>query len=263
MREALRWIFTPVIIGLTAACGGDLSAGRSDGGSGQSEGVDAAPVGQASSSSGGSSGGTLVGSGSSGGSPGLPIESSGDDGGCAAGTNILTHESPNPTSEACLACVTKGCQAQLAACANDCACNGAVASAEECVDNEDPSGCFGRLVVDNGSSDETLSATTTCLSMASIECACGETLPDASDPGCTQTGGGGSGGNGECTSNLGETCGGVNYQVVCACPEGSCVCFSQSSSTKVVSFDGCPYCPGGPAGGQSASDLYDLCGFPH
>ena len=155
------------------------------------------------------------------------------------------------------------CAAQLSACVSDCACSAAVLAAEECADTGNPNQCFGPLLLDNESSDETLSSTANCLTMASLECACGETLPDASDPGCTQTGGGGTGGNGECTSTVGETCGGVNYQVVCACPEGSCVCFSQSSSTKVVSIDSCPFCPGGPAGGQSPSDLYDLCGFPH
>jgi hypothetical protein len=78
---------------------------------------------------------------------------------------------------------------------------------------------------------------------------------------CVQNGGSGGGGNGECTSEFDETCGGVNYRVVCACPEGTCVCFDDMQ-THVIKFEGCPYCPGGP-GPNSASDLYAACGFPH
>jgi hypothetical protein len=273
MREPLRRLCGLAMLGLAAACGGNLSTGPGDGGAGAGSTEDAAQGGGTpgsspgessggSSSGGGSSGGGFSSSGSSGGPPGFPIETIADDGGCAPDANIVTHQSPNPESQACWACVSKGCATQLTACANDCACNAAVASVEECVDQGDPNQCLAPLPLGD-QSDETLATTSNCLMMASFECSCGDNLPDASDPGCTQTGGGGSGGNGECSSNFGETCGGVNYQVICACPEGSCVCFSQSSSTKVVTFNGCPYCPGGAAGGQTANDLYDLCGFPH
>jgi hypothetical protein len=100
-----------------------------------------------------------------------------------------------------------------------------------------------------------------CLTQASFECGCeGAPQQDASS-GCVMTGGGGAGGNGQCTSNFSETCGGTTYQVVCACPAGSCACFSGSTATT-VSFSGCPYCPGGAAGPNNENPLFAMCGFP-
>jgi hypothetical protein len=86
------------------------------------------------------------------------------------------------------------------------------------------------------------------------------TAHDAELTTCTPMGAGGGGGNGECTSTFGEMCGGTSYQVSCDCPRGSCVCFGQS--TTVVSFTGCPACPGLSNIGPTTDDLLTLCGFP-
>lgn len=77
---------------------------------------------------------------------------------------------------------------------------------------------------------------------------------------CTRVGAGGGGGAEDCLSTFGETCGGTNYQVSCSCPRGSCVCFGLS--TTVVSFTGCPSCPG-LGSSFTTDDILALCGFPH
>jgi hypothetical protein len=87
-------------------------------------------------------------------------------------------------------------------------------------------------------------------------------VPDAESTACTKSGGGGGGGGGQCMSTLGELCGSTNYQVSCACPRGSCVCFGPT--THVVAFSGCPTCPAlGPNAGTTTDDVLALCGFPH
>lgn len=72
---------------------------------------------------------------------------------------------------------------------------------------------------------------------------------------CMSIGGGGVLGSGECEQSWGETCNGVNYQVDCSCPRGSCVCFGPT--THVVAYSGCPTCPGAGSG-----SVFALCGFP-
>jgi hypothetical protein len=59
---------------------------------------------------------------------------------------------------------------------------------------------------------------------------------------------------GECEYSVQETCGDVSYEVACACPQETCVCFG--SSTSVVPFDGCPVCP-------TTEYAFGLCAFPH
>jgi len=101
--------------------------------------------------------------------------------------------------------------------------------------------------------------------MAYSACNCAAVTPvsnDAAAPptdqdACVPSGGGGGFGGGSCQNTSTETCGGVNYQVNCSCPEGSCVCFGPT--THVVSYPGCPYCPGV---GAPISDVFSLCGFP-
>jgi hypothetical protein len=86
-------------------------------------------------------------------------------------------------------------------------------------------------------------------------------VPDAESTACTKSGGGGGGGGGECMTTFSETCGSTNYQVSCACPRGSCVCFGPT--THVVGFAGCPSCPGfGPNPAITTDDVLALCGFP-
>jgi len=68
---------------------------------------------------------------------------------------------------------------------------------------------------------------------------------------------------GECTSTLTSTSGGKSYQATCACPEGTCACFGPSSSSRIVSFTGCPFCPGeGSIGPTTSERVFALCGFP-
>jgi hypothetical protein len=165
----------------------------------------------------------------------------------------------DPTAGACWSCVAKGCSNQLGVCAGDCACNEALTNELSCLEGGGTSAsCF--FPMDAADDDATIAARQ-CVVEASYECSCDESPPlDAST--CTQLGGSGGGGNGQCTSTFSEACGGTTYQVVCACPAGNCACFEGTTSTKVVSFEGCPFCPGGP-GDNSADDLLTLCGFPH
>jgi hypothetical protein len=230
-----------VAIGLVAACGGELDLTQRDGGAGQ--GTEAgAPDGATPSP------GSLL---FTGGSPG-------DDAGCSpASSALLLAATDAPSSGSCWSCVAQGCSTQLAACAADCSCNAIVTGELSCLESSGAD-CLAPFVA---SDDDATVATNICIQEASIECGCTGSTPDAS-AGCTALGGGGGGGNGQCTSNVGETCDGTNYQVVCACPEANCVCFSGTSATKTVSFSGCPFCPGGP-GPNSGTDLLALCGFPH
>ena len=69
-------------------------------------------------------------------------------------------------------------------------------------------------------------------------------------------GGGGSSGGGQCSAMFSETCGGISFDVSCACPQGTCACFGPT--TTVVAFSGCPVCPGP----NSESSVFALCGFP-
>jgi hypothetical protein len=228
-----------VAIGLAAACGGNLDLAQRDGGAGQD--TDAGPPD-------GASPGSLLFTG------GLP----GEDGGCSPASSAIPSSAKDAPGGSCWGCVAQGCSKQLAACAADCSCNATITGELGCLENKGGD-C---LAPPQASDDDALGAANICIQEASIECGCSGSIPDAS-AGCTPLGGGGGGGgNGECTSNFGETCGGTNYQVVCACPAASCVCFSGMSVTKTVSFDGCPYCPGGP-GPNSSTDLLALCGFPH
>jgi hypothetical protein len=89
-----------------------------------------------------------------------------------------------------------------------------------------------------------------------------ETAADGSSTTCIQFGTAGGGGGAECVSTSQETCGDTIYQASCKCPRASCVCFGQT--TTVVSFTGCPACPGlsGDAG-VTTDDIFALCGFPH
>jgi hypothetical protein len=77
--------------------------------------------------------------------------------------------------------------------------------------------------------------------------------------GGTGAGGGGGGGAGSsgapfCETTGDQTCGGKSYQVTCACPQGTCACFGDT--TTVVPFAGCPKCPG-------PSQAFVICGFSH
>ena len=80
---------------------------------------------------------------------------------------------------------------------------------------------------------------------------------------CMGAGGGGAFGNGNCDQSWAEVCGSTNYQVDCACPRGSCVCFGPT--THVISYSGCPSCPSTPpaTGAGSFAEVFALCGFPY
>ena len=93
------------------------------------------------------------------------------------------------------------------------------------------------------------------------------TLPIGTDDGamaCTP-GGGGIGGSNGCMTNFGEMCGATNYQVVCSCPQATCVCFGPT--THVISNPFCPSCPL-PSPGRdmtaqaAAAKVLAACGFP-
>jgi hypothetical protein len=116
--------------------------------------------------------------------------------------------------------------------------------------------CFTRLA--NAGSNA--SALVSCLASVAGSCSCLASPPDAS-AGCVSNGGSAGGGNGQCTSNYSETCGGKYYSVTCSCPQAKCVCFGDT--TTIINYSDCPYCSsfgGGP--GLSESQLYKLCNFP-
>jgi hypothetical protein len=86
------------------------------------------------------------------------------------------------------------------------------------------------------------------------------TSPNSHSTGCVPHGASGTGGA-PCTATTSETCGSTTYTVVCSCPDGSCACFGPT--THVVSFTGCPSCPGGVGSPANPGAMFDLCGFPH
>jgi hypothetical protein len=71
---------------------------------------------------------------------------------------------------------------------------------------------------------------------------------------CTPGGGSGSGGPNGCEVMQTETCNGVDYQIDCKCPEGTCTC--SGSSGGAVMITSCPTCP-------TADQAFTLCGLPH
>jgi hypothetical protein len=94
------------------------------------------------------------------------------------------------------------------------------------------------------------------------------TLPMGTDAGsenCMRWGGGGGGSAQSCTTEYGETCGTTNYQVVCSCPQATCVCFGPT--THVVTFMGCPSCGFPPPADRMTAQamtaqVLSACGFP-
>jgi hypothetical protein len=198
-----------------------------------------------------------------------------EDAGCSS--NLLTFEAIDPTFAACWACAARGCMSLLTGCAADCTCSETIMKALICSDGSgSATSCFVSTLQ---SQDPLVADVTSCLSQTSGECNCDGSDADASSPpeatdagsdtsaACNPGGGGGSTGGGQCSSSAGETCGSTSYQVVCACPQGTCVCFGPSSTPQVVNYSGCPYCPGlGPESSSADTtqlQMLDLCGFPH
>jgi hypothetical protein len=163
----------------------------------------------------------------------------------------------------CWGCVEMTCGPQLVACTEDCPCNAAVVRGLSCTNGGmDAVECFTQAFAGG---DAATTSFIGCLAMAGSTCSCPSTGPaeDASS-GCVVSGSSSGGGNGDCTSDFAETCGGTTYKAVCSCPQGQCVCFG-ASSTTVVSIDSCPYCPGlgvGPLPATSMAQVFSECGFP-
>ncbi len=156
-----------------------------------------------------------------------------------------------------------GCAAQFKACADDCLCNKEVVSAIDCVNARgDPTSCFTTAL--GGGGDGETQPLINCLLQAGGDCNCGGMTtepPDAST--CMMTGGGSTMGNGACSSTIQETCGSSEYQAVCACPQGRCVCFGDT--TSVIQIDSCPFCPSSLPGSPASltpEQVFSLCGFP-
>src|SRR5262249_41530751 len=159
---------------------------------------------------------------------------------------------PSPAFASCWDCSAKSCESELAACAADCDCSQALSKAITC-ENGTASlvpQCFGPMA---RWSAPVTTALAMCLFSAGANSGCSlgpivpassdaSAVPASSDASACVGGGLGSGsGNGSCTSENSEACGGIQYKVVCACPEAICVCFGPS--TKMVPFSGCPFCP--------------------
>jgi hypothetical protein len=193
--------------------------------------------------------------------------------GDACAESVLSYVPPT-SNAACWACVKTACQSQVTQCAADCTCNDTVTKLLECIDQGEAAPlCF--LPAFNSAGDNAQTAVQNCF-MTAYQAQCGvcattsgavpdaataEASPPAGDgasAACTPTGGGGGFGNGECEQDWGKMCGGTNYQVDCACPRGSCVCFG--STTFVIPYAGCPSCPSATA---SENAIFALCGFPY
>jgi hypothetical protein len=113
------------------------------------------------------------------------------------------------------------------------------------------------------------------LCLTNAECASGRTCqqteaalpmacrdaPDRDASGTFSPASGSEGLGGDCTVNLSSP-GDAGYQATCACPQGTCACFGPSS-TRIVDFAGCPFCPGGfmSIGPTTEQHIFDLCGF--
>jgi hypothetical protein len=249
-------------IGLACACGGQLAVQGADGGAQQDAAMEVDALDAAE---------------------GVPPDAVADesrdravviDAGCSA--SVLTFEPTNASFAACWTCAKEGCSSQLDVCATDCACNDAIAKSLACT-------ASGGGTIEcsmsglNSVGDPTLTATGACIERGYLQCGClgeldgGPTpAPDAAPPrasddasaACSPIGGNMTSGNGECDVAFGESCNGINYQVSCACPLGSCVCFGPAS-TRVVDFPGCPYCPSTPSiGPTTLAQAFELCGFP-
>jgi hypothetical protein len=79
---------------------------------------------------------------------------------------------------------------------------------------------------------------------------------------CISAGGGGGSGAGSCDAEWSVKCGATSYQVDCACPRGSCVCFGPT--TTIVAYPGCPICPDlGPGFSMGLAEVFSRCGFPY
>jgi hypothetical protein len=80
---------------------------------------------------------------------------------------------------------------------------------------------------------------------------------------CAPAGGSASGsGDGNCDVEWSIKCGDTTYQVACACPRGSCVCFGPT--TTIVAYPGCPVCPDlGPGSSTRLAEAFSRCGFPY
>jgi hypothetical protein len=243
------------------------SSGAGAGGSGSSSGAGS------SGSSGfvGSSGSSgFPGSSGSSGFVGSSGNSSGLTGPCAP--SLLSYMVA-PTFEKCWSCVEGGCSTALMACAQDCGCNKSIVSALGCVNGGGtPFSCFSPAITAGG--DPATSSLASCLLQAGSDCGCQENtpgggpgmpppVPDASAA-CMITGGGSTSGDGACSSTIQETCGGTEYQAVCACPQGRCVCFGNTTTT-VINIGSCPYCPESTLKSPNALDpnaVLSMCGFP-
>jgi hypothetical protein len=113
--------------------------------------------------------------------------------------------------------------------------------------------CFNILAGGDG----TATALAQCLQGTGSNCCAGD-----AGYGCFPGGGGSSAGNGQCSSNTYETCNGIDYTVVCNCPQAKCVCFG--NTTTVVDYPYCPYCGSSGPGemGPTDSQIISLCAFP-
>jgi hypothetical protein len=199
----------------------------------------------------------------------LPDSAVVEEGGCSM--SILMYEPPDTAFGACWTCAKQACLSQLTACAADCECNGIIASALTCTDDgKGVESCF--LAAFDSAGDSAESTAAQCLMLGYGACNCAAVTPSSArdaapateqdaSMACTSGGGGGGFGGSGCETTWDETCGGTQYDVVCSCPEGSCVCFG--STTHVVNYPGCPYCPNIPSlGATTVAAVFALCGFP-
>jgi hypothetical protein len=194
--------------------------------------------------------------------------------------NVPAYMPVGDASISCWTCAAQGCQPQLKACRAECPCSDALGKALACLSaGTNAITCFQPPAT----ADSAWSAVTSCIVSAGAQCGCPSNLdvvpgngvplisPSDSGPGtepsdaasssCKPTLNGATSGGQQCHSDLTWSCGGAQHEVICGCPQGTCVCFGNSS--KVIPYKGCPYCPLGPGGpgATTPDDLFAQCGF--
>lgn len=75
----------------------------------------------------------------------------------------------------------------------------------------------------------------------------GGALIDTGAPCVAQSGGGGSGGTGTCSSESTYACGTEKRGIACKCPEARCTCTVDGVAVKEIAFGSCPACGFGTA----------------
>lgn len=176
------YIVSLISASVVTGCGGVIGSSSSSAKAGDGGGVEASAPLDATNSTGLSS--DASGGDAPQGSQGFSFDGATvPDGGCSPTESILTCQ-PAASFAACWTCGKHTCASQLTACAQDPACNAAIAGALNCVDEGGAAEqCFPFVFM--SADDAGLSALQSCLTLAYTQCSCmmsqGSTPADSVD----------------------------------------------------------------------------------